>query len=59
VATSSRRPETGARSFLADFPGWAADARTVLAALGIVLYAVLLAPAPGCPRGDNRALSEA
>ena len=41
VTTSPQKPEPGDRSFLASFGGWATDARTVLAVLGIVLYAVL------------------
>jgi hypothetical protein len=41
VTTSSQRPETGGRSLLENFPRWATDVRTVLAVLGIVLYAVL------------------
>ena len=41
MTTPSQRPETGVPSFLENFPRWATDARTVLAVLGIVLYAVL------------------
>ena len=41
MTTSLPTREAGGRSFLESFPRWATDARTVLAVLGIVLYAVL------------------
>lgn len=41
VTTSLPTREADSRSFLENFPRWATDARTVLAVLGIVLYAVL------------------
>ncbi len=41
MTTSLPTREADGRSFLESFPRWATDARTVLAVLGIVLYAVL------------------
>jgi hypothetical protein len=41
MTTSLPKREADGRSFLESFPRWATDARTVLAVLGIVLYAVL------------------
>ena len=41
MTTSLPKREADGRSFLESFPRWATDAPTVLAVLGIVLYAVL------------------
>jgi hypothetical protein len=41
VTTSPQKPEAPAQSSLASYGRWATDVRTVLAVLGIVLYAVL------------------
>lgn len=41
MTTSLPTREADGRSFLGSFPRWATDVRTVLAVLGIVLYAVL------------------